>query len=65
MSPTRALAFLINFTSREWKHLETDELLQLWAKFREYIRNGFRDTSRVEHAWEQCKKEIENYLTTK
>lgn len=65
LKPTRALAFLVNMTTRYWQNLPVEDIASLWTKFRDYVLNGFKDvkTSRtVEEVWEKCKTEIEEYL---
>ena len=60
MAPTRALAYCANLTSGIWSKMESGDVLELWALFRAYILNGFRDTDtpvpdRLLSAWDMCK----------
>ena len=65
MLPTRALAYLCNLTSSEWRNLEINETIALWGKLRDYVLNNYREyktTDRVQDAWERCKAIIDQEI---
>lgn len=60
MTPTRALAYCANLTSRIWSKMESGDVLELWTVFRSYILNDYRTTDnpvpdRIVSVWEICK----------
>ena len=60
MHPTRALAGCVNLTRPEWLSLESRDAMDLWAVFRSYILNGYKDDnidvpSRIVEVWGRCK----------
>lgn len=60
----RALAYCATLTANEWSVLDSDSTLALWAVFRAYILNGYKDTgqpvpARVADVWKRCKSIID------
>lgn len=69
MNPTNALVYCANLTFRIWSKMESGDVLELWAIFRAYILNGFRDTDtpvpdRLVSAWDICKYIIDKEAGT-
>ena len=64
MNPTMAMAYCANLTSSEWSVLESGDAIELWAVFRAYILNGYKDTgqpvpARIADVWGRCKAIID------
>ena len=65
MNRERALAHCATITANEWSRLDNDTILELWAVFRAYILNGYKDTgqpvpARVADVWGRCKTIIDH-----
>ena len=64
MNPERALARCATITAREWSTLDERATLELWAVFRSYILNGYKETGQpvpagVADVWGRCKSIID------
>lgn len=69
VSPTTALRFCIDLTWPYWKPLESAEVLELLAVFREYILSDYKadglnvPAGRVADTWERCRVIIDKEVT--
>lgn len=64
MNQERALAHCATITVKEWSGLDANSTTELWAVFRAYILNGYKDTGqvvpdRVADVWGRCKRIID------
>ena len=64
MNPERALAYCANLTKHEWSRMDDDFVLDLWAVFKSYILNGYKEDdrpvpARVAYVWSRCKSLID------
>lgn len=69
MTPTAAMLLCIELTWPYWKPLESAEVLELLAVFREYILSDYKadrlhvPAGRVADTWERCRVIIDKEVT--